>query len=89
MYFVNAASGERYFLRMLLTVVTGATSFEHLHTIDGIVYPTFQATCGAMGLLQDDHQWDVCLLEACVDHVVARLRRLFVIILLFCAPLHP
>jgi hypothetical protein len=51
MYFVHVASGERFYLRLLLTVVAGATSFENLRTIDGVVYPTFQAACGAMGLL--------------------------------------
>jgi len=67
MYFVHVASGERFYLHLLLTVVAGATSFENLRTIDGVVYPTFQATCGAMGLLQDDQEWDACLREACVD----------------------
>jgi hypothetical protein len=89
MYFVHVASGERFYLRLLLTVVAGATLFENLRTIDGVVYPTFQAACGAMGLLQDDHEWDACLREACVDQNADRLRKLFVILLFFCAPLHP
>jgi len=89
MYFVHVASGERFYLRLLLTVVAGATSFENLHTINGVVYPTFQAAYGAMGLLQDDQEWDACLREACVDQNADRLRKLFVIHLFFCAPLHP
>ncbi len=89
MYFVHVASGEQFYLRLLLTVVVGATSFENLRTIDGVVYPTFQAACGAMGLLQDDQEWDACLREACVDQNANRLKKLFVILLLFCAPLHP
>ncbi len=55
--------------------------------MDGIHHPTFQATCGALGLLQDDQEWHACLKEACIDHDAARLRKLFVILLLFCAPL--
>jgi hypothetical protein len=47
------------------------------------------ATCGALGLLQDNQEWDACLREACIDHNAARLRKLFVILLLFCAPLRP
>jgi hypothetical protein len=89
MYFVPAASGERFYLRLLLTVQSGATSFENLRTVDGIHHPTFQATCGALSLLQDDQEWDACLREACIDHDVARLRKLFIILLLFCAPLRP
>jgi hypothetical protein len=87
MYFVPAASGERFYLRLLLTIRLGATSFENLRTMDGIHHPTFQATCGALGLLQDDQEWDACLREACIDHDAARLKKLFVILLLFCSPL--
>jgi hypothetical protein len=89
MYFVPAASGERFYLRLFLTIRSGATSFENLRTVDGIHHPTFQATCGALGLLQDDQEWDACLREACIDHNAARLRKLFVILLLFCSPLRP
>jgi hypothetical protein len=41
MYFVHVALSERFYLRLLLTMVAGATSFENLRTIDGVVYPTF------------------------------------------------
>jgi hypothetical protein len=34
MYFVQLAAGERFFHRLLLTVVLGTTSFEHLRTVD-------------------------------------------------------
>ncbi len=54
MYFVHPAAGERFFLHLLLIVVPGATSSEHLRTIDDIEHPTFQAACKALGLLQDD-----------------------------------
>ncbi len=54
MYFVHPAAGECFFLRLLLIVVPGATSFEHLRTVDNIEHPTFQAACKALGLLQDD-----------------------------------
>jgi len=61
MYFVHLAVGERFFLRLLLIVVPGATSFEHLRTIDDIEHPTFQVACKALGLLQDDAKWDTCM----------------------------
>ena len=31
----HPAEGERYFLRVLLNNVAGATSYEHLRTVDG------------------------------------------------------
>jgi len=61
MYFVHPIASERFFLRLLLIVVSGATSFEHLWTINNIKHPTFQATCKALGLLQDDAEWDTCM----------------------------
>jgi hypothetical protein len=89
MYFVHLAAGERFFLRLLLTVVPGATSFEHLRTVDDTEHPTFQAACKTLGLLQDDAEWDTCMREACIDQDAKRLRNLFVTFLLLCSPLNP
>jgi hypothetical protein len=54
MYFVHPAAGECFFLCLLLTVILGTTSFEHLWIVNNIKHPMFQAACGALGLLQDD-----------------------------------
>jgi len=89
MYFIHPAAGERFFLRLLLTVVSGTTSFKHLRTVDDIEHPTFQAACKALRLLQDDAEWDTCMRETCIDQDAKRLRNLFVILLLFCSPLNP
>jgi len=51
MYFVHPVANERFFLCLLLTVVPGATSFEHLRIVDDIEHPTFQVACKALGLL--------------------------------------
>ena len=42
----------------------GVKSWNNLKLVDGVQYPTFQATCVAMGLLQDDGEWDQYLNEA-------------------------
>jgi len=89
MYFVHPAAGERFFLRLLLTVVPSATSFEHLRTVDDIEHLMFQTACKALGLLQDDAEWETCMREARIDQDAKRLRNLFVILLLFCFPLNP
>lgn len=44
-YHCNPFMGERYYLRLLLTIVKGPQSFEHLRTINGIIYDSFQAAC--------------------------------------------
>jgi hypothetical protein len=81
MYFAGPQAGERFYLRTLLTVVRGATSFEHLRTVDGVVHPTFQAACRAHGLLEDDNEWELCLEEATVMQTGHQLRQLFATIL--------
>ena len=58
------SSGERYYLRMLLNVVRGATSFKDLRTVNGVVEPTFKATCTTLGLLDDDNEWTMTITEA-------------------------
>jgi hypothetical protein len=59
MYFVQPSEGERYFLRLLLHHVPGATSFEDLAcTNKHLQHPTqhasFKEACQQRGLLQDD-----------------------------------
>lgn len=49
--------GEKYYLRMLLTIVRDAKSYESLRTVHCVVHSTFQAACIAQGLLQDDKEW--------------------------------
>jgi len=56
-YAASPFMGERYYLRLLLTVVRGATSFEHLRRVDRIVHETFKAACIPLRLLEDDGEW--------------------------------
>ena len=88
MYFASPNSGERFYLRLLLTVVKGPTSFESLRTVSGVVYDTFKSACLARGLLEDDEEWIQCLREV-VMNIGHQLRRLFCIILTKCAPVQP
>jgi hypothetical protein len=88
MYFVHPTIGERLFLHLLLTVVPGVTSFEHFRTIDDIEHLTFQADCEALGLLQDDTKWDMCMWEAYIDQDAKKLKNIFVTLLLFYSPLN-
>ena len=89
MYYVHPTSGERFYLRLLLTAVKGAISFEHLRTVNGVLYPTFKTACIALGLLEDDNEWTQCLQEASVMQTGSQLRFLFVTILRDCFPAQP
>ncbi|UYV67927.1 hypothetical protein LAZ67_5002522 [Cordylochernes scorpioides] len=58
MYTVSVSDQERYFLRILLLHVKGATSFEYLRTVDGNLHSTFKKAAQSHGLLLDD---TICL----------------------------
>ena len=91
MYFIKPTAGEVFYLRTLLSVTKGATSFADLRRVPGHPdpLPTFHAACLARGLLQDDGEWRVCLVEASEMHTGTRLRHLFVTLLLFGEPSQP
>jgi len=48
MYSASPIQDERYYLRLLLTVVQRATSFENLRTVDAMMYPTFKGASIAL-----------------------------------------
>ncbi|CAN1781978.1 hypothetical protein LINPERHAP1_LOCUS15628 [Linum perenne] len=60
---VPAASGDIFYLRMLLGKISGALNFKDLRTLNGIVYDNYQHTCQAMGLLSSDNEWDLVMSE--------------------------
>ena len=82
MYFASPAQGEQFYLRMLLTTVTGATSFANLRSVNHIQYGTFKEACHALGLLENGNEWIQCLTEAGEIQTGSSLRSLFAIILL-------
>ena len=85
MYYTPPMAGERFYLRLLLTISKGATSFNELRH----PYPTFYEACRTRGLLEDDGEWEQCLLKASEIQVGQCLRHLFATILLFCHPSDP
>ena len=89
MFYYNPTAGERFYVRLLLTAVRGPTSFEHLRTVAGTLYPTFQAAYVALGLLDDDSEWINCLAEASVFAGGPQLRALFMTALVHGAVANP
>ncbi|KAJ1692458.1 hypothetical protein LUZ63_009156 [Rhynchospora breviuscula] len=83
MLFVHPNAGELYYLRMLLNIIRGPISFEDIRTINGVLYPTYQQACNALGLLDDDNEWLYTLQEATVTASAQQIRKLFVDILLY------
>jgi hypothetical protein len=82
LYMVSPREGERYYLRSLLTVRIGCTSWhELLQGPDGSPYRTFKSAALAWGLLADDTEWSKCLEEAALVRGGCQLRELFILLL--------
>ena len=82
----NPVEGERYYLRVLLNHVAGATSFECLRTMDGKILLTFHEAVERRGLIKEDNTLNESLAEATGWMMPYALRRLFATILVFCEP---
>ncbi|KAL6292673.1 hypothetical protein ACE6H2_000815 [Prunus campanulata] len=78
---LSPAEGEKFYLRILLNHVRGATSFLNLMTVGGVLQPTFKEAAEQQGLLEGDDSIRQCLLEASTIRMPSALRRLFVTIL--------
>ncbi|KAK4509578.1 Vacuolar calcium ion transporter [Mucor velutinosus] len=77
-YAVSPKDIEKYHLRILLYRFPGATSFTYMRTYNGRVYPSYQATARAMGLLQDDNnEWNDTMSEASTTMSPQKIRQLF------------
>ncbi|XP_074349662.1 uncharacterized protein LOC141689279 [Apium graveolens] len=61
--------------------IKGATSYQDLKTVNGIVYNSFREACDALELLKDDRQWDVAMSENAVHAMPRQCRQLFMHIL--------
>ncbi|XP_047258123.1 uncharacterized protein LOC124890305 [Capsicum annuum] len=76
-FFVPPGSGEQYYLRLLLNVIKGPTSYEDLRKINGHDYNTFRDACYALGLLDDDREYVDAIVEAKFNLADDDLKNLF------------
>lgn len=79
--------GERYFWRLLLCHVKGATSFQNLCQVFGQEFDTFREA--ARGLLLNDQHYDAALKEAALWETGSQLRHIFAPILVHSRPADP
>ncbi|GJY17791.1 DNA helicase [Tanacetum coccineum] len=82
--YVHPAVGDLFYQRMLLCQQKGCKSFPGIRTVNDIVYPTCRAACEALGLLENDKEWEITLEEAALTATPAELRILLAHILTFC-----
>lgn len=88
-YYVHPNKGDLYYLRLLLSRVKGATSYESLRTVNDILHPTFKLACQALGLMNDDSEWVLSIEEAALWASSHQLRKLFIYILLYSEVSNP
>ncbi|CAN1147166.1 ATP-dependent DNA helicase PIF1 [Linum perenne] len=82
-------SGDVFYLRMLLTKIPGALSFQSLRTVNGILYTTYQVACQALGLLATDDEWNDVMAEVSHWGMPPLIRSTFVSLLIFCHVTNP
>jgi len=78
MYSASPFMGEKYYLRLLLTLVRGPQSFLHLRTVDGALYTIFKEACIALRLLENDGEWIATFAEKSTFASGYPLRQLFI-----------
>ena len=86
LHWVHPSVGEAFYLRILLAreEMRGAKDFKAMRTVDGDERESYKAACAALGLLQDDDEWDGMMTEAARSQMGKSLRALFVYIVLNC-----
>lgn len=89
MYTLSPTKVELYYLCLLLLHVQGCKSYEDIRTYRNRLYPTFQESAKAMGLLQDDNANNAALTEASLSSMSYQLRRPLVTICVFDEPSDP
>ncbi|KAJ8640017.1 hypothetical protein MRB53_016711 [Persea americana] len=85
----SPVEGERYYLRLLLNHVNGATSYQSLQTVNGIKFDIFRKAAEQFGLHESDNNIDQCLEEASLFQMTFTLRRLFATLLVYCGVHNP
>ncbi|GFX22534.1 ATP-dependent DNA helicase [Trichonephila clavipes] len=86
LFTVSPRHTECFYLRLLLVNVTGPLSFQDIRKVNGQQYPTYKDACLALGLLEDDNQWECMLAEVALNCTAIQIRRLFAIVLTTCFP---
>ncbi|KAL1371277.1 hypothetical protein AAHE18_01G120100 [Arachis hypogaea] len=80
--YVPPGTGDIYYMRILLAVQRGCTTYESIRTVNGITYSSFQDACYSMGLLCDDREFIAAINEVAELASGHQLRKLFAMLLI-------
>ena len=84
--FVVPLQTDKFYLRMLLCKVAGATSFQNLKLFEGTSYDTYKQAARARGYISDDDEWMEYFDEQCHEQSPRNLRNSFIFILNYNVP---
>ncbi|XVF72478.1 hypothetical protein PTKIN_Ptkin12aG0124500 [Pterospermum kingtungense] len=70
-------------------IVAGSSSYEEIRTVNDVVHQTFQIACNALGLLDNDKEWDEALQETSHWATPLQLTQLFTMIIIFYEVVDP
>ncbi|CAN0924946.1 hypothetical protein LINGRAHAP2_LOCUS34478 [Linum grandiflorum] len=80
---VPPQANDVFYLRLLLTKIPGAMSFNDLRTVNGTLYNDYQQACQALGLLATDDEWNEVMTEVSHWGMAPLIRTTFVSLLMF------
>ncbi|XP_072088582.1 uncharacterized protein [Arachis hypogaea] len=80
--YVPPGTGDIYYMRILLAVQRGCTTYESIRTVNGITYSSFQDACYSMGLLCDDRKFIAAINEVAELASGHQLRKSFTMLLI-------
>jgi len=89
LYSIHPSKEELFCLRLLLLHSKGHQTWNDIHTINEIQYPTYKAACIALNLIENDTIWIECMDEAICIHIPSICRNLFIFILNESLPSDP
>ncbi len=55
-YYTNPGTGERFFLYILLIIISSPTSYKYLRTVNGVLYGIFKEAYLTRELITDDNE---------------------------------